>query len=104
MISQGASESEKLGYYRFSDNPQEENPSRGYIVSANHQPVSTSGLPIAGYYNLPDRAQALEDRLGNDNLQWNALNSQSRDSSGSRQLPRFDSWEMQYRTRLEKMP
>ena len=71
------SESDKLGYYRFSDNPQEENPSRGYIVSANHQPVSTSGLPIAGYYNLPDRAQALEDRLGNDNLQWNALNSQS---------------------------
>jgi penicillin amidase len=70
-------ESEKLGYYRFSDNPQEENPQRGYIVSANHQPLSPSGLPIAGYYNLPDRAQALEDRLGNDQLQWNALNTQS---------------------------
>lgn len=70
-------ESEKLGYYRFSDNPQEENPQRGYIVSANHQPLSPSGLPIAGYYNLPDRAQALEDRLGNDQIQWNALNTQS---------------------------
>jgi penicillin amidase len=70
-------EAEKLGFYRFSDNPQEENPSRGYIVSANHQPKSTSGLPIPGYYNLYDRAQALEDRLGNDKIQWNALNSQS---------------------------
>jgi penicillin amidase len=70
-------ESDKLGFYRFSDNPQEENPPRGYIVSANHQPQSTSGLPIPGYYNLPDRAQSLEDRLGRDDIQWNALNSQS---------------------------
>ena len=70
-------ESDKLGFYRFSDNPQEENPPRGYIVSANHQPKSTSGLPIPGYYNLPDRAQSLEDRLGRDDIQWNALNSQS---------------------------
>lgn len=70
-------ESDKLGFYRFDDNPQEENPLRGYIVSANHQPKSTSGLPIAGYYNLYDRAQTLEDRLGNDKLQWNPINSQS---------------------------
>jgi len=72
-----APESEKLGYYRFSDNPQQENPARGYVLSANQQPKSSSGLPIPGYYNLPDRAQALEDRLGNDKIQWNALNSQS---------------------------
>ncbi|MBB1075030.1 penicillin acylase family protein [Rhodoferax sp. 4810] len=70
-------ESDKLGFYRFSDNPQEENPPRGYIVSANQQPMSRSGLPVAGYYNLYDRAQALEDRLGDDQIQWNALNSQS---------------------------
>ena len=70
-------EAEKLGYYRFSDNPQEENPPRGYVLSANQQPKSSSGLPIPGYYNLPDRAQSLEDRLGNDKIQWNALNSQS---------------------------
>jgi penicillin amidase len=70
-------ESDKLGFYRFSDNPQEENPPRGYIVSANHQPKSTSGLPIPGYYNLPDRAQSLDDRLSKDDIQWNALNSQS---------------------------
>lgn len=77
MLDGETGESDKLGYYRFSDNPQEENPARGYIVSANHQPISTSGVPVPGYYNLPDRAQALEDRLGNDTLQWNALNAQS---------------------------
>ncbi|MBT3065177.1 penicillin acylase family protein [Rhodoferax sp. U11-2br] len=70
-------ESDKLGFYRFSDNPQEENPPRGYIVSANQQPLAPSGLPVAGYYNAYDRAQALEDRLGDDKIQWNALNTQS---------------------------
>lgn len=68
---------DKLGFYRFSDNPQEENPRRGYVLSANQQPKSTSGLPVPGYYNPPDRAQALEDRLGNNQIQWNALNNQS---------------------------
>ncbi len=77
LLDGETAEANKLGFYRFSDNPQEENPARGYIVSANQQPKSTSGLPIPGYYNLPDRAQALEDRLGDDKIQWNALNSQS---------------------------
>jgi penicillin amidase len=77
ILDGGEPEADKLGFYRFSDNPQEENPARGYILSANQQPTSTSGLPVAGYYNPHDRAQALEDRLGNDNLQWNALNTES---------------------------
>lgn len=77
LLDGGAPESDKLGFYRFSDNPQEENPLRGYIVSANQQPKSTSGLPIPGYYNAYDRAQAFEDRLGNDSLQWNELNTES---------------------------
>jgi penicillin amidase len=77
ILDGSAPESDKLGFYRFSDNPHEENPPRGYIVSANQQPKSSSGLPVPGYYNLYDRAQALDDRLSNDNLQWNALNSQS---------------------------
>ena len=77
ILDGGEPEADKLGFYRFSDNPQEENPPRGYILSANHQPKSTSGLPIPGYYNPPDRAQALEDRLANDSILWNALNSQA---------------------------
>jgi penicillin amidase len=77
ILDGSTSEADKLGFYRFSDNPQEENPRRGYIVSANHQPINHSGIPVPGYYNLYDRAQALEDRLGNDKLQWNQLNSES---------------------------
>lgn len=77
MLNGDDEQADKPGFYRFSDNPQEENPPRGYIVSANHQPHSTSGLPIAGYYNPYDRAQALQDRLGNNAIQWNALNTQS---------------------------
>ena len=77
ILDGGTAEADKLGFYRFSDNPQEENPPRGYIMSANHQPNSTSGVPVPGYYNLYDRGQALEDRLGNDNLQWNELNTES---------------------------
>ncbi|GAB4212986.1 MAG: penicillin acylase family protein [Rhodoferax sp.] len=77
ILDGSTGEADKLGWFRFSDNPQEENPARGYIVSANQQPISTSGLPIPGYYNAPHRAQALQDRLANKDLQWNPLNSQS---------------------------
>lgn len=81
ILDEAKGEAEKSGFYRFADNPQEENPARGYIVSANHQPLSTSGLPIPGYYNLPDRAQALVDRLGNANLRWAMPNTQSLQTS-----------------------
>jgi penicillin amidase len=70
-------ESDKLGFYRFSDNPHEENPQRGYIMSANQQPLATSGVPVAGYYNGYDRAQALDDRLSDDKIQWNQPNTQA---------------------------
>jgi penicillin amidase len=81
-------EADKLGYYRFEDNPQEENPARGYIMSANQQPDSISGLPIPGYYNLYDRAQALNNQLGNDATQWNLLNTQSLQLSTQTLYPR----------------
>ncbi|MBU3898735.1 MAG: penicillin acylase family protein [Gammaproteobacteria bacterium] len=67
---------DKLGFYRFSDNPQEENPPRGYIVSANHQPKPKSGVPVAGYYNLADRAQRLDERLRDDTVLWDSRASQ----------------------------
>ena len=34
----GTPQADKDGFYPFSANPQEENPARGYIVSANFQP------------------------------------------------------------------
>ncbi|AGX86445.1 penicillin acylase family protein [Candidatus Symbiobacter mobilis] len=67
---------EKLGFYRFEDNPQEENPPRGYILSANQQPTSVSGVPIPGYYSPPDRARVLDDKLLDESLAWNLVKTQ----------------------------
>ena len=77
FILDGASgEAEKDGYFPFSANPQEENPARGYIVSANYQPVSPTGMAIPGYYNLPDRGQRLNQRLSDNSVKWDLNNSQ----------------------------
>ena len=70
-------EAEKHGYYPFSANPQEENPERGYILSANYQPVSPTGMAIPGYYNLADRGQRLDDRLSDNSVKWDLNNSQA---------------------------
>ncbi len=78
FILDGSSEqADKPGFYRFADNPQEENPARGYIVSANHQPVPRSGVPVPGYYNLPERARRLDQLLRTTGTVWNLQNSQA---------------------------
>lgn len=78
FILDGASgEAEKDGFHPFSANPQEENPQRGYIVSANYQPVSPTGMEIPGYYNLPDRGQRLNERLSDSSVKWDLHNSQA---------------------------
>jgi len=69
-------ESDKLGFSDFRDNPQEENPARGYIVSANHEPRPFNGLTVPGYYNLADRAQRLDEVLRNDKVRWDSKASQ----------------------------
>ena len=71
------SEADKLGFIPFTANPQEENPARGYIVSANHQPVPDSGIEIPGYYNLPARAIQLDKHLADSSVKWNLQNSQA---------------------------
>lgn len=43
----------------FTENPQEENPARGYVLSANQAPASD----VAGYYNLVDRYNRLQQGL-----------------------------------------
>ena len=78
FILDGSSfEAEKLGFVSFTDNPQEENPTRGYIVSANYQPVPDSGIEVPGYYNLPARGIRLEQRLADNSVQWDLQNSQA---------------------------
>ena len=77
ILNGSTSQADKLGFYPFSDNPQELNPRRGYIMSANHQPVPASGIRIPGYYNLPDRAQRLSDLLDDPAIKWDLQNSQA---------------------------
>jgi penicillin amidase len=70
-------EADKPGYLPFSANPQEENPPRGYIVSANYQPASPTGVSIPGYYNLADRGERLNQRLAQPDVKWDTRNSQA---------------------------
>ncbi len=77
ILDGSTAEADKNGFYPFSDNPQEENPARGYIVSANFQPVSPTASEIPGYYNLPDRGQRLDQQLADDSVKWNLDNSQA---------------------------
>ncbi len=77
ILDGGTAQADKPGYYRFADNPQEENPARGYIMSANHQPVPRSGVPVHGYYNLYDRARRLDQLLRTRSTGWTVEHSQA---------------------------
>lgn len=68
---------DKSAFYPFSENPQEENPARGYIVSANFQPLPANGRPVPGYYNLADRGQRLNQLLSDASVKWDLHNSQA---------------------------
>ncbi|MGE8151774.1 penicillin acylase family protein [Pseudomonas vancouverensis] len=76
ILDGSTGEADKDGFYPFSANPQEENPARGYIVSANFQPVSPTGMEIPGYYNLADRGQQLNRQLGDKAVKWDLETSQ----------------------------
>jgi penicillin G amidase len=77
ILDAGKGEAEKPGYYAFNYNPQEENPTRGYIMSANHQPQPSSGVPVFGYYNLPDRARRLDASLSDPKVRWDTAQAQA---------------------------
>jgi penicillin amidase len=77
ILDASKGEAEKLGFYNFNFNPQEENPQRGYIVSANHQPKPSSGVPVPGYYNAPDRARRLDRALSNPDKLWDSTAAQA---------------------------
>lgn len=77
ILDPSKGEAEKPGFYAFQFNPQEENPARGYIVSANHQPQPPSGVPVPGYYNLPDRARQLDQALADPRKKWDVSAAQA---------------------------
>src|SRR5471032_3130330 len=76
ILDGSTNQADKDGFYPFSANPQEENPARGYIVSANFQPVSPTGMEIPGYYNLADRGQQLNRQLSDKSVKWDLEASQ----------------------------
>jgi penicillin amidase len=77
LLDGSTDQADKEGFYPFSANPQEENPARGYIVSANFQPVSPTGMEIPGYYNLAERGRQLNKQLSDPSVKWNLENSQA---------------------------
>ncbi|QEY57930.1 penicillin acylase family protein [Pseudomonas sp. C27(2019)] len=77
ILDSHSASSKKYGFYPFSDNPQEENPARGYIVSANFLPPSPNKVPLPGYYNLADRGAQLLEQLSQPDVQWDTQNSQA---------------------------
>lgn len=77
ILDAGKGEAVKSGYYAFNYNPQEENPLRGYVVSANAQPKPPSGVPVPGYYNLPDRVRRLNAALQDPERKWDVAGAQA---------------------------
>jgi penicillin amidase len=75
ILDGSSSQAQKLGFYPFSVNPQQENPASGYIVSANYQPPAA--VPVPGYYNLADRGRQLDRHLANPEVKWDVENSQA---------------------------
>lgn len=75
LLDGSTAQADKHGFYPFSANPQEENPSRGYIVSANFQPLSPTGMEIPGYYNPAERGQQLNRELSDSRIKWDLQSS-----------------------------
>jgi penicillin amidase len=51
------------GFYDFKYNPQEVNPDRGYIVSANARQHKYLDFMTPGYYNFPARAEKITEKI-----------------------------------------
>ena len=74
LLDGATGEADKPGFLPFSANPHEENPARGYIVSANFQPSGET--PVPGYYNLAERGRRL-DGLLSQGKRWDLHSSQA---------------------------
>ncbi|MFZ6870632.1 penicillin acylase family protein [Undibacterium sp. Di27W] len=77
ILDGSTAEADKPGFTDFADNPHEVNPARGYIVSANQQPLPSADFAIPGYYNLNERARRLDVLLSQPGIKWNTKNSQA---------------------------
>lgn len=69
----------------FDANPHEENPPRGYVLSANQAP---DGFAVPGYYNLAERYRRLRERLDTPAVRWDVDGSRALQLDGSNAYPR----------------
>lgn len=69
LFLDGASgKDEPMGYYDFRENPRSENPSSGFVYSANNQPQPWSGKLYPGYYAPDHRARRIVAFLESDTV------------------------------------
>lgn len=69
----------------FAANPREENPARGYVLSANQAP---EGSAVPGYYNPAERYLRLRERLEAPGVRWDLDGSRALQLDGGSDLPR----------------
>jgi penicillin amidase len=70
MILDGSSgKDEIIGWFPFSKNPKSENPSSGFVYSANNQPDSAHGIMHPGYYYPGARGKRIM-KLLSENDRW----------------------------------
>ena len=69
----------------FDANPREENPPRGYVLSANQAPA---GAVVPGYYNPADRYLRLRERLDAPARRWDVDSSRALQLEGGTDYPR----------------
>jgi penicillin amidase len=74
ILDGSSGQADKPGFAPFSQNPQEENPPRGFIASANQAPA---GNAPPGYYNLGERARRIEAALQTRERGWTVAHSQA---------------------------
>ncbi len=68
LILDGASgNDDPLGWYDFEENPRSENPSSGFVYSANNQPDSAYGIFHPGYYYPGARGERIMEMLNSRN-------------------------------------
>jgi penicillin amidase len=77
LILDGANgKDEWMGWVDFKDNPHSENPSCGYVYSANNQPDTVDGILYPGYYTPEDRALRITHALS-ENKKFDAEDMQN---------------------------
>lgn len=77
ILDGATAEADKPGFMPFSDNPQEENPKRGFVLSANHQTTARNGQSVPGYYQPMDRVGRLAGLLRDDSRKADQASSQA---------------------------